>query len=394
MSTPPTWTTQQKKIADLKPAKYNPRKLTAPQKEHLTTSLTRFNLAEPIVVNQNNVIIGGHQRIKVLREMGRVDVDVSVPDRLLNDDEEKELNLRLNKNTGEWDFDLLKDFSPELLTDVGFESPELNKIFPTTVEERDDQVPEAPEEPTTKPGDLYLLGPHRLLCGDSTRVEDVERLMDGKTADMVFTDPPYNLASDSKNFAKDVSKSMKRLSESEWDKDFNIENFVNLLPAFSGDSCTYYIWSSHFLIGRIWDALKNFCNHVNYMVWDKLNPMPSLSKRHPAFNTELCAYATRGSHRIVNYPKEGHFLSCRSVVKKSDGTHPTQKPLDLIIPFINFSSGCNQIIADPFLGSGSTLIACEKTNRICFGMEIDPKYCDVIVKRWENFTGKKATLAS
>jgi len=239
---------------------------------------------------------------------------------------------------------------------------------------------------------LILRSQHRVMCGDSTMIDDVEKLMNGEKSDMVFTDPPYNVASDSVNFAADVSKSMNDLKNAEWDKGFEIEPPIINAVTFSKDSATYYIWTSHYLFNRIIETLKDFCDFTGYLVWSKPNPMPSLSKRHPTWNTELCVYGTRGSKRIVNFPQNGHFLSCREVIKKSDGSHPTQKPLELIEPLIEFSSGKDQLILDLFLGSGSTLIACEKTNRKCFGMELDEKYCDVIINRWQNYTGKKATL--
>ena len=236
------------------------------------------------------------------------------------------------------------------------------------------------------------------MCGDSTDKADVDRLMDGQKADMVFTDPPYNVASDSKNYSKDFSgtpgkpvgeqQAMKKLANSEWDKNFKIEYALDRLVDSVSENTTMYIWTSHFLINDIWQHLKDF-GYTNYLVWAKPNPMPSLSKRHPAWNTELCVYASRGVRRVVNYPSEGHFLSCREVVKKSDGSHPTQKPIDLITPIIEFSSNAGQLVLDLFLGSGSTLIACEKTDRQCYGMEIDPHYCSVILKRYQDYSGKE-----
>ena len=237
---------------------------------------------------------------------------------------------------------------------------------------------------------LRLKSKHRLMCGDSTDKADVEKLMDGAKADMVFTDPPYNIASDSKNFAQDKSKAMKDLADSDWDKNFDIIPALDRLVEAASEMITMYIWTSHFLINDIWQHLKDF-GYINYLVWSKPNPMPSLSKRHPAWNTELCVYASRGGgKRVVNYPKEGHFLSCREVIKKSDGTHPTQKPQELITPLIEFSSNKGQLVLDLFLGSGSTIIACEKTDRQCYGMEIDPHYCSVIIKRYQDYTGKEA----
>jgi len=240
-------------------------------------------------------------------------------------------------------------------------------------------------------GKLKLKSQHRILCGDSTDKSQVDRLMDGEKADMVFTDPPYNIASDSKNFAADKSKAMKDLAEADWDKNFKIEPALDRMVDAVSETSTMYIWTSQFLINDIWLHLKDF-GYTNYLVWSKPNPMPSLSKRHPTWATELCVYASRGTKRTVNFPKEGHFLSCREVVKKSDGTHPTQKPLDLIIPIIEFSSNKDQSVLDLFLGSGSTLIACEKTQRSCYGMEIDPHYCSVIIERWQQFTGKKVVI--
>lgn len=238
----------------------------------------------------------------------------------------------------------------------------------------------------------HHVGGHVVMCEDSTSIDVVEKLMNGEKADMVFTDPPYNVASDSVNFASNVSKSMNDLKNSEWDKGFEIEpSILNAITA-SKDSATFYIWTSHYLFNRIIETLKPFCDFTSYLVWNKPNPMPSLSKRHPTWNTEICVYGTRGSKRTVNFPSNGHFLSCRTVVKKSDGSHPTQKPLELIEPLIEFSSGENQLILDLFGGSGSTLIACEKTNRKCFMMELDPRYCDTIIARWEKYTGKQAVL--
>ncbi len=255
----------------------------------------------------------------------------------------------------------------------------------------EDAVPEH-VEPKTKLGDIYTLGNHRLMCGDSTSIDAVEKLMNGEKADMVFTDPPYNIASDSKNYAQDKSKAMKDLANSEWDKNFDITPALSNMRAVGSDNLTLYVWTSQFLIQKIWDHLNDWCDFTNYCVWNKPNPMPSLSKRHPTWNTELCVYGTKGSKRKVNFPDDGHFLSCRTVTKKSDGTHPTQKPIELIEPLILFSSDHGQKVLDLFGGSGSTLIACEKTNRKCFMMELDPHYCDVIVARWEKYTGKTAVL--
>jgi len=193
-----TWTNEKRKISELTHAEYNPRQLTEKQAKDLDASLERFNLADPIIINADNKIIGGHQRINILKRRGAVEVDVRVPSRQLTEHEEKELNLRLNKNLGEWDFDLLADFDQEMLLDVGFDSAELDKMFQLEPDAKDDEVPEPPEAPISKTGDIWILGRHRVMCGDSTKIDDVEKLMDGKKADMVFTDPPYGNGSSEK----------------------------------------------------------------------------------------------------------------------------------------------------------------------------------------------------
>lgn len=172
------WHSERRRIDELNPAPYNPRRMTEKQAEDLGKSLARFGLAEPIVINLNNTIIGGHQRIKVLVAQGIDGVDVMVPDRLLTAEEEKELNLRLNKNVGEWDLEALANFSADLLKDVGFDSADLDHIFTAEVPGQDD-VPEKPAEAVARPGDLYLLGEHRLLCGDATKMDDLAMLMGG-----------------------------------------------------------------------------------------------------------------------------------------------------------------------------------------------------------------------
>ena len=385
----------EKPITDLIAAEYNPRKLSEEQRQTISDSIKRFGLVDPILVNihpdRKNIIIGGHQRIKVARELGFETVPCVELE--LNLEQEKELNVRLNKNTGEFDFSLLQEhFEESELIEWGFTESEMDWDFGEDEEdvevEEDDFDGEPPEEPKTELGRIYQLGEHRLMCGDSTKEEDVNRLMNGELADMVHTDPPYNIASDSKNFASDVSKSMDDLKNSDWDVDFEIEKPLKIIQDNSKEDCTFYVWTNHFLFNRIIESLKETCDHVSFCVWAKPNPMPSLSKRHWTWNTELCVYGSRGGiKRIVNFPKNGHALSSWDVVKKSDGSHPTQKPIELCIKPIEFSSNQGSIVLDLFGGSGSTLIACEQTKRKARLMELDPKYCDVIVERYCKLKG-------
>lgn len=255
-----------------------------------------------------------------------------------------------------------------------------------------DAVPET-EESFVKRGDLWILGNHRLLCGDATSKEDVDRLMNGEKADMVFTDPPYNHASDEKLLAQSVRQAMKKLSEAEWDKGFSFASVTHSLETMLADNSSVYVCTSWHLAGSIWEWMKARSSCSGYCVWHKPNPMPSLAKRHWTWATELVCYATFGKHTF-NFPAEGHASNVWSFNKsQKNDLHPTMKPVEMVEHPINHSSKAGDIVGDLFLGSGSTLIACEKTNRKCFGMEIDPHYCQVIIDRWEKFTGQKATKA-
>ena len=207
---------------------------------------------------------------------------------------------------------------------------------------------------------------------------------------MVFTDPPYNIASDSKNFAADCSKAMEDLSHQEWDKDFDIESALNSIYLIMAEDVTVYVCTSHFLAGRIWNWMHQWASHNSYCIWSKPNPMPSLSKRHWTWNTEIICYATRGKHTF-NFPKEGHALSTWTINKKNGSSgHPTEKPIEVPAMAISHSSKKRDIIVDLFGGSGSTLIACEELGRKCYTCEIDEHYCDVIIQRWEDYTGQQA----
>ena len=208
---------------------------------------------------------------------------------------------------------------------------------------------------------------------------------------MVFTDPPYNIASHSKNVAASANTpKMKKLSESKWDMNFDINKIFPIILNSINDNCTVYICTSHFLAWQIWDWMKEWSDHYSYCVWCKPNPMPSLMKRHWTWNTELICYATKGKHTF-NFPKEGHALSAWNINKTNGKTdHPTEKPVEVPAMAIKHSSKKGDRILDIFGGSGSTLIACEQLNRKCYMMELDAHYVDVIIERWENFTGRKA----
>ena len=367
------------KAQDLIMAEYNPRQLTKDQYTQLKDSIERFGLVDPLIVNKNedrkNILVGGHQRLRIAREMGMVDIPCVEVDLKL--DQEKELNIRLNKNVGEWDYDSLANyFDVGELMDWGFSDDEL-QFYEEEPEQGlidDDEIPEV-EEAITKQGDLWILGEHRVLCGDATKKEDVERLMDGQKADMVFTDPPYgmDLNTNYKNIYKNSIAEVKNQKRVIGDnKQFNPTFILNYFK----DTKEQFWWG--------FDYYMNLLQTGGVHVWDKV--CESMEGRI-GNEFELCWSKQKHKKEIIHIKWAG-FIG----LKKDDGKrkHPTQKPIRLCTHFIKKFSKEQKIIIDPFIGSGSTLIACEKTNRKCYGMELDPHYCDVIVKRWEEFTGKKA----
>ena len=367
------------KAQDLIMAEYNPRQLNKDQYTQLKDSIERFGLVDPLIVNKNkdrkNILVGGHQRLRKAREMGMVDIPCVEVDLKL--DQEKELNIRLNKNVGEWDYDSLANyFDVGELMDWGFTDDEL-QFYEEEPEQGlidDDEIPEV-EEAITKQGDLWILGEHRVLCGDATKKEDVERLMDGQKADMVFTDPPYgmDLNTNYKNIYKNSIAEVKNQKRVIGDnKQFNPTFILNYFK----DTKEQFWWG--------FDYYMNLLQTGGVHVWDKV--CESMEGRI-GNEFELCWSKQKHKKEIIHIKWAG-FIG----LKKDDGKrkHPTQKPIRLCTHFIKKFSKEQKIIIDPFIGSGSTLIACEKTNRKCYGMELDPHYCDVIVKRWEEFTGKKA----
>jgi len=244
-------------------------------------------------------------------------------------------------------------------------------------------VPEV-EEATTKMGDLILLGDHRLLCGDATISTDVERLMDGQKADMVFTDPPYDIGTDG---GWDVANR----PELEFIANFNPDDFLNVLPLyFEEKKLNSYIFCNKQLLPDYLTWARDSGYSFNVLVWKKPNAIPIGDSHRPDIEYLLLfrknAIWNNGLSATVNYSRLIEN-------QRETGLHPTMKPVAIITNQLLISSNKGSIVADPFLGSGSTLIACEKTNRKCYGMEIDPHYCDIIVKRWEDFTGKKADYA-
>jgi DNA modification methylase len=371
-------------------AEYNPRQLTKDQHSQLKDSIKRFGLVDPLIVNKNkerkNILVGGHQRLRIAKELGINKIPCVEVD--LNIDQEKELNIRLNKNVGEWDYDSLANyFDVGELMDWGFTDDEL-QFYEEEPEQgliEDDEIPEV-EEAITKQGDLWILGEHRLLCGDATKKEDVDMLMNGKKADMIFTDPPYSsggFQEAGKASGSIGTRSQKRIANDNLSTRGYKNLINNVLSINRVDTifmfCDWRMWIENF------DLCENNSYRVrNMIVWNKnrMGMGRPFRSQH-----ELVIF---GSSENIKY-KKCNQANVLTVERCRNELHETQKPIELLIKVLdNMEINISKRVYDPFLGSGTTLIACEKTNRKCSGMELDPHYCDVIVKRWEEFTGKKA----
>lgn len=414
------------KLNDLAPNPSNPRTITDPKLKMLSKSMKEFGSLDGILYNRRTQrLFGGHQRQKVdptaeitviksyvtpTKQGTTIEGYVKIngenfPYREVDWDENKEkaANLAANKGAGEWDLQIRDQWMNDLqlagfdLELTMFDEDERSKMVHEIQQLQpgcdEDEVPEH-VEPKTKLGDIYQLGNHRLMCGDSTSIDAVEKLMNGEKVDMVFTDPPYNIAEKTKGIASGAptNKQNRKLMDSEWDKGFDFDGVSASIFSTLADSCTVYVCTSSFVAPKIWEWMGNCLDFSGYCVWAKPNPFPSLMKRRWAFSSELICYGTRGTKYIFNYPEQGNALSVWTFAIGEGGLHPTQKPMKVPEHAILHSSNENQSILDLFGGSGSTLIACEKTQRRCFMMELDPHYCDIIVARWEKYSGKKAVL--
>ena len=380
-------TTKQYDVNNLIFAEYNPRELTKDQHQDLKDSIKRFGFVDPLIVNTNkerkNILVGGHQRLKVAKELGYENVPCVEVD--LTPDKEKELNVRLNKNTGQWDWDALANhFDVGELIDWGFSEDELQFKEPEQVNGliEDDEVPEV-EESITQPGDLWLLGEHRLLCGDATKKEDVERLMDGQKADMVFTDPPYGV-----DYDGGMKKQKKLKNDNVGTEIYHL--FMPYAVESLKDDGAFYVWYADATATATATATADSGLVISaQIIWAK-NHAQFMSNAKYKGKHEPCFYAHKKGKTAKWYGENNEVTLWEYDRASKNEYHPTQKPIALSERANKNSSPKNGIVLDTFLGSGSTLIACEKTNRKCYGMEIDTHYCDVIVKRWEEYTGNKA----
>ena len=372
-----------KNVSELVPYENNPRH-NDDAVDYVANSIKNFHFQVPIVIDKNNVVIAGHTRLKACHKLGIKDVPCIVADDL-TPEQVKAFRLADNKTSelAEWDMDKLDIELGEIpdidMSAFGFDDIQIDDIEEDT-EVKEDEAPEVKdEEPKAKMGDIYQLGRHRLMCGDSTKQEDVDKLMNGAKVDLVFTDPPYgiNVVSDNGEVGANFGVAKKG-------------NYSKVIADDTTDTAK-----------KSYEILKTICNKLilwggNYfidflepsdgwLIWDKRvdsgikNTFADGEMAYCNFHTPVRIY-----HQLWNgMIREG---------EKDKRVHPTQKPIKMLSEILQDFSKENETILDVFGGSGSTLIACEQLNRKCYMMELDPHYIDVIIERWENFTGQKAKL--
>lgn len=379
---------EKKKVIDLVPADYNPRKDLKPgdkEYEKLKRSIDEFGYVDPLIWNKRTSrLVGGHQRLKVLKDMGIDEVDVVVVD--MDEEKEKALNVALNKISGDWDKDKLmllitdlqgEDFDVSL---TGFDPEELDDLFKDDIKDgvKDDNfdVDKELKKPTmTKPGDLWQLGEHRLLCGDSTKEESYNLLMAGKQANLVITDPPYNV-----NYQGSAGKIKNDNMKDDAFYQFLLAAFTNMEKSMADDASIYVFHADTEGL----NFRKAFSDAGFYLsgtcIWVKQSLVLGRSPYQWRHEPILFGWKKKGKHCWYAGRKESTIWEFDKPKKNKD--HPTMKPIPLLAYPIMNSSMTNSIVLDPFGGSGSTLIACEQTKRICKTIELDEKFCDVIVKRY------------
>lgn len=425
------------KIGELKSADYNPRKWSQNAIDKLTENIKEFGFIDPVIANgapnRKNIIIGGHFRIKIAKDLGYKTVPVvyvNIPDIK----KEKELNLRLNKNTGDWDWKLLEEFGKDILEVVGFNSLELDKLFSEDDVKDDNFDPEEVlngiKTPRSKPGQIYKLGNHFVMCGDATDPDQVNKLLNGNKAAMVFTDPPYNvdykggMGGDGNKhnrsgimndkmgkdeFYNFLSKAVKNLidncsgalyicmSSSE------IDTLKKAFTSGGGHFSSFIIWVKNtFTLSRsdwqsqyepmLYGWSEKIVNHY-FAGWrDEGNVWENLETLKPKFDGEKTTIKIGEFHLEIEGEVKGKVIRKKDMVdiwneKKPTKSkeHPTMKPVKLVGKAIRASSKRDDIVLDTFGGSGSTLIACEELDRVCYMMELDPRYVDVIRERYEKF---------
>jgi DNA modification methylase len=377
-------------VEKLIPYVKNSRTHSDGQIAQIAASIKEFGWTNPILVDGESGVIAGHGRLLAARKLGQKEVPVIELAHMTESQKRAYViaDNQLAMNAG-WDTTLLSLELADLkeqgfeMDVLGFDPKELDKLLePEQVEglTDEDAVPEVPVEPKTKLGDIYQLGNHRLMCGDSTSIDAVEKLMDGQKADMVFTDPPYGVE----------YQSNMRTKSQKFDVLANDDQFLDIAPVIEVCSKGWvFVWTSWKVQTKWIDLFSGFGYPTNIVIWHKPGGGIGDLKKTFSSDYEVALVWHRGAELC------GKRIGSVWTVNKDGAStyvHPTQKPVALAEEAIDKTTTKTNIVLDLFGGSGSTLIACEKVNRHARLMELDPKYCDVIIKRWEDFTGKKAVL--
>lgn len=414
------WHTVQKKVNDLIPQEVNPRIITDKQMSDLKKSLNKYNLVEIPAIDLTGKILAGHQRVRALQLLGRGEelIDVRIPNRKLTEKESKQYLIASNALGGDWDFESLKSFNLDILLDTGFDTMQLAKFWDEEKEIKDDSFNIEKElkniiVPKTKLGDIVLLGNHKIICGDSTRIETLNKLFREEKASMIYSDPVYNLRINydsgiggNNNYGGNVND-CRTFEEY---KIFIKESLDCAISVSFPDTHIFY-WCDQIYIGLIQEIYRILgINNKRVCLWLKnnQNPVPKV-----AFNKvyEPAVYGIRGNPYLnksinnLNEVMNKEFTTGNDLLTQVDSfidvwtskrlsakdyEHATSKPPRLHEKAIKRCTKPGDIILDSFLGSGSTLLAGEQLDRRVYGCELEPRFCDLIVKRYEKFTNKKA----
>lgn len=422
---------------ELKPADYNPRKWDSKSVSDLKDSINKFGMVDPIICNgakeRKNIVIGGHFRLHVAKQLGLKEVPVVYLE-ISDIEREKELNIRLNKNVGEFDYELLAQFDEAFLAEVGFTSEELDEVFPADDNPEEFDLKKELEKLDienieAKKGDVYQLGDHRLIVGDSTVKEDIEKLMIGEKADLCLTDPPYILDYlNAKRHVKSVTgfgaKKNRRYLETDVLPDDFTELWMGNISSVAKDDFSIIVFENWKNLRTIWGEMEKYWKVRNMIVWHLPNRVQGFAAKYKFFNKhdiamvgttedkelnteselelfqneyETALFASSGKPQWEGYEKgkkicPSDFLEYNTGDERSSGQGIIfgTKPLEILIPYMKVLTKRGDLVVEPFCGSGSTMIAAEKMGRKCYICEKSPVYATVAMKRWEKLTGKKA----
>ena len=374
-------------IDELKPYEKNARLHPADQIEKIKNSIKEFGFITPVIIDENNMILVGHGRTQAAKELGIESLPYRRIDNL-TDEQKRAYILADNKlsDLAEWDEDLLQIELGKIeldMTDFGFEDFKIEIEKPEITE---DEIPETPKEPKSKLGEIYKLGKHRLMCGDSTDPEQVQKLFDGVQPFCIVTDPPY-CSGGFQEAGKRSGSIGTRDNIMIANDTLSTRGYMALIKSVikaGGDIGIIYSFTDWRMFINLFDTMESSGFGVrNMIVWNKGSAGMGVGWRS---QHELCVMASRSAQKFNPHKAQGNVITCN---RTGNVNHPTEKPVELIAKIIDVTDFCEEIY-DPFSGSGTTLIACEQLGRTCYAMELEPQYVDVIIERWENLTGLKA----